>query len=142
VLTVQLGAQVSAPAETFEGVIDQLLDSDPNSSGFMRKPVRAVFVDYAVKRWEAAAASCPALSLLEYRAVRFYSENYYREINSCLREGFLCPMGRPVVEVTRRTPLPRRPASEYRTFPDIFATNRINQPLLIRGLRKKLSSEQ
>ena len=40
------------PADTFEEIIDQLLEDDPNASGFMRAPVRAVFVNYDESQWE------------------------------------------------------------------------------------------
>mmetsp|Transcript_4746 Transcript_4746/g.13165 ORF Transcript_4746/g.13165 Transcript_4746/m.13165 type:complete len:232 (-) Transcript_4746:93-788(-) len=65
----------------------------------MRKPVRAMFLSYPEEQLTAALAACPLLGVVEYRALRFYSENYYREINSCLRDGFRCPPQSPVVEL-------------------------------------------
>mmetsp|Transcript_31396 Transcript_31396/g.80460 ORF Transcript_31396/g.80460 Transcript_31396/m.80460 type:complete len:315 (-) Transcript_31396:86-1030(-) len=99
-LAVRLGHS-SAPADTFEGVIDQLLEADPNAAGFMRRPLRAVFLALDQARWAAAAEACPNLQLHEYRAIRFYSENYYREINGCLRTGFRCLGGRSEVDILR-----------------------------------------
>ena len=41
-------------AITFEAAVDGLLANDPNASGFMRKPVRAVFVAYPEEQWARA----------------------------------------------------------------------------------------
>jgi hypothetical protein len=70
---------------TYETTVDRLLDADCNASGFMRGPVRAVFVKYPADQWEKAHAACPTLILDEFRAIRFYTENYFREINRGLR---------------------------------------------------------
>ena len=100
-LAARLTIPGGVPAQLFEGVIDQLLDSDPNAAGFMRKPVRAMFLSYPEDQLAAAMEAFPDLDVLEYRALRFYSENYYREINGCLRQGFRCPPRSPVVELSR-----------------------------------------
>ena len=90
-LAVHLAPAGTVPAGTFEAVVDELLDVDPNAAGFMRKPVRAVFVSFPEDQWERASAACTQLELNEYRAVRFYTENYYKEINGALRSGFCWP---------------------------------------------------
>ena len=87
-LAVHLAPPGTALPREFEATVDALLDVDPNAAGFMRKPVRAVFVSYPADQWDRAAATCPQLELNEYRSVRFYTENYYREINRALRAGF------------------------------------------------------
>ncbi|KAK3278724.1 hypothetical protein CYMTET_13355 [Cymbomonas tetramitiformis] len=68
---------------TFEDTIEKILDTDTNATGFMRGPVRNVFLSYPKKRWEELKGTCPALELTEYRALRFYTENYHKELNAC-----------------------------------------------------------
>lgn len=101
-ITAQLAPPGLMAARTFEGLVDQLLDADPNAAGFMRKGVRAVFVSYPEEQWARAQEACPDLELHEYRALRFYSENYFKEINGCLRDGFSWPViGSNTMQVQR-----------------------------------------
>eukprot|EP00667_Euglena_gracilis_P021865 EG_transcript_24111 len=83
-----MGAPQDDLPHSYEEAIDLILEKDPNASGFMRGPVKGVFIKYPKEVWEKWSAACPSLSLDEFRAIRLYTENYYRELNGSLRSGF------------------------------------------------------
>jgi len=90
--TTELLAKMKAPQSslpmTYEDTIPLICDHDPNASGFLRGPVITVFSGYPPELWEKVSARYKKLTLDEFRSLRFYTENYFNELNGALRSGF------------------------------------------------------